>query len=367
MPQRPAEPALLLRWLRRGELPPPSAARDWQTLLAQARSAGLLATLAEHLGDTQDDRAAPAARPHLLGAQWMSAAQRAETLRELRHIRHALARYDGPVVLLKGAAYAAAGLPMSRGRMYSDTDLLVPRERLGEVESLLMQHGWLGTHDNAYDQRYYRRWMHELPPMEHVHRRTVIDVHHNIVPLTAAVKVNAELLFGQARPVSPGDRLAVLAPADMVLHSMTHLVRNEEFSRGLRDLYDIDSLLRHFGAQHHEFWTEILARSRSLGLERVLYHGLSNARSILATPVPPDVWAEAHAAGAPPAPLAALMGRLWAAVLQPPHPSARDPLASAAGAAMYVRAHWLRMPPHLLVWHLANKAFRPAPAAPDVP
>jgi hypothetical protein len=26
--------------------------------------------------------------------------------------------------------------------------------------------GWAATHHDAYDQRYYRQWMHELPPMQ---------------------------------------------------------------------------------------------------------------------------------------------------------------------------------------------------------
>ena len=41
---------------------------------------------------------------------------------------------------------------------------------------------------------------------------------------------------------------AVLAPEDMVLHSATHLFNEGEFDRGLRDLNDLDLLLREFGA-----------------------------------------------------------------------------------------------------------------------
>ena len=41
------------------------------------------------------------------------------------------------------------------------------------------------THHSAYDQRYYREWMHELPPLLHVRRQTALDVHHAIAPETA--------------------------------------------------------------------------------------------------------------------------------------------------------------------------------------
>ena len=95
---------------------------------------------------------------------------------ELQQLTRALADLDGPVLLLKGAAYAAAGLAPAAGRLFSDIDLLVPRAQLDETEAALMLGGWLGSHHSEYDQRYYRRWMHELPPLTHIRRRTVLDV-----------------------------------------------------------------------------------------------------------------------------------------------------------------------------------------------
>ncbi len=89
--------------------------------------------------------------------------------------------------MLKGAAYLVADLPSSAGRLFSDVDILVPKPRLPEVESHLTMHGWMTTHHSGYDQRYYRERMHELPPMEHVHRGTTIDVHHTILPETRGV------------------------------------------------------------------------------------------------------------------------------------------------------------------------------------
>ena len=38
---------------------------------------------------------------------------------------------------------------------------------------------------DGYDDAYYRRWMHELPPLIHRDRDRMIDVHHTILPLTA--------------------------------------------------------------------------------------------------------------------------------------------------------------------------------------
>ena len=49
------------------------------------------------------------------------------------------------------------------------------------ISTALMLAGYVTTHLDPYDQRYYRRWRHELPPMQHVKRLTVLDVHHNLV------------------------------------------------------------------------------------------------------------------------------------------------------------------------------------------
>ena len=45
-----------------------------------------------------------------------------------------------------------------------------------EVESALMLTGWQSTALDAYDQRYYRRWM-LVPAMQHMFRGTALDVH----------------------------------------------------------------------------------------------------------------------------------------------------------------------------------------------
>jgi hypothetical protein len=52
------------------------------------------------------------------------------------------------------------------------------------------------------------------------------------------------------------------------------------------------------------------------------------------------------------------MDGLWRRALRSPHASAADGLTPLALFALYVRAHWLRMPPIALAKHLLIKAFR---------
>lgn len=337
---------------------------QWEALIPQARSANLLGKLSTHLDEAKALDAVPAApRAHLRAALAEADAQRESVRREIEYLRVALAETDADVVLLKGSAYLIAGLPASRGRMFNDVDILVPRSRLHEVEAALMLHGWATTHLNAYDQRYYREWMHELPPMRHVTRATIVDVHHAILPTTARLHPDSAKLLAASQAVPGEPRFRVLAPADIVLHSATHLFFNEELGQGLRDLSDLDALLREFG-RTPSFWTDLVARAEELDLARPLHYALRYATRILHTPVPEDIVAAASR-GAVGMPLQGLMDALFTRALRPEHPDAADALTPLARKLLYVRAHWLRMPPLLLTRHLAIKALRREPAESD--
>jgi hypothetical protein len=339
----------------------------WDALVRQARRADLMA----RIGCTLDargtlDQVPDAPRKHLRAAMILADAQQAEALRELGCIDRAISPTGVRPVLLKGAAYVAAGLLPAMGRMFSDVDILVPKDRLAAVEAALMAHGWATTHHSAYDQRYYRQWMHELPPLRHVQRQTVLDVHHAILPETARLKPRSDLLLTGARPIDALPHFAVLGPTDMVLHSMVHLFHNDDLSHSLRDLSDLDLLLRHFG-RGPAFWADLVARARELDLARPLFYGLRYTSLLLATPVPRDTLAAVSADGPGPR-LTRLMDALWSRALRPQHATAADAYSSSAAFALYVRAHWLRMPPALLVRHLTVKALKlheePAPATP---
>ncbi len=342
---------------------PRLALADWDLLVRQARSAQLLGRLAVLIDEAGLMEAIPhAARAHLQSSLAVFEAQANAVRREVDQIARALAVLGQDFILLKGAAYLLAGLPAAKGRLFSDTDILVPRESLPQVEATLMLNGWVSTHHHPYDQRYYREWMHELPPMQHVRRGTVLDVHHAIVPPTATrLKPDSAGIIAQAQPLAGRPGLRVLAPADMVLHSATHLFYNEEFSHGMRDLSDMDLLLRHYGSDPN-FWPVLVERSRQLTLDRPLYYCVRHAVRTFGTPVPASVL-QATAPAAPVRWAAALMDGLWQVALRPPHPSLSGPWDGLAAGLLYLRAHWERMPLPLLTYHIMHKAFRGKPAA----
>lgn len=326
---------------------------DWDLLLRQAASANLTAAL-YYLAEELDLLGGIPARPrqHLEWARTHGERHAQGVRFELREIRRALAELDVPLILLKGAAYAVAELPPARGRLFSDIDIMVPKDRLDEVEAALMMHGWAANHHDEYDQRYYREWMHELPPMQHVRRQSLIDVHHAILPETAAARPDPAALRAAAVPVAGMDALLVFAPVDMVLHSAVHLFHDGEFDHGMRDLVDIHRLLLAF-AERPGFWAALPNRAAELGLERPLFYAARYAHCLLGTPIP----AALLDAGRPPAPLLALMDQLFGRALLPLHASCADRYTGLARLLLYIRGNWLRMPPLMLARHLFHKAF----------
>ncbi|MES2537660.1 MAG: nucleotidyltransferase family protein [Pseudomonadota bacterium] len=329
---------------------------DWDLLLRQARRANLLARLyglAEEFGLLDSMRAQ--AREHLQWSRFIPERHAQAVNWEVTLIRKALATVGEPVVLLKGAAYVMAKLPPSKGRLFADIDILVPKGSLDAVEAALMLHGWAGTLEDQYDQHYYRTWMHELPPMQHMQRLTVIDVHHAILPETASSHPDTAKLLAAAIPVDGHDDLKVLAPTDMVLHSAAHLFHEGELEQGLRDLVDLDSLLRHFGGTP-DFWQDLVLRARALELTRPLFYATRYCSQFLQTPIPASAM-EGISVYGPAALTLALMDKLYSRALMPNHASCSDRLTGPARHALYIRANWLRMPPLLLAKHLFHKAF----------
>jgi hypothetical protein len=338
-------------------------AAEWDLLIRQGRNADLLARIA-CTAHALLEQIPVSPRRHLEAAAKLALRQRREVYWEVEQIVDALAPTGLPVVLLKGAAYAIADLPAAEGRMVSDVDILVPRQQLVAVESALMMKGWVSEAKSAYDQRYYRTWMHELPPMRHFRRGTVIDVHHAILPLSARWHPSSEKLLAAALPVEFNEfdkfdgRIMVLAPVDMLLHSATHLFQEGELAHGLRDLVDIDSLLRHFGTAD-AFWQALVPRAVELELSRPLFYALRYANLMLGTPLPESVVQAAVNApgGRRPGAFLAFMDSLFLRALRPAHATTADRLTALARWQLYVRSHWLRMPPSLLIPHLARKAL----------
>ena len=331
---------------------------DWTALIALARAESLIGALAWRL----DGRTLPAGVEALLAAARRDGeARRVQALWEAEMARRALAPLGVPVILLKGTAYAAAGLEAGLGRSIGDLDILVPRPALADVERALLAAGWEWVKEDAYDDQYYRRWMHELPPLIHRERDRMIDVHHAILPLTARPKPDMAAMIEARVPLADG--LFTLSAPDMIVHAAAHLFADGDLAGGLRNLWDLDRLLREFSERDSGFWPALHERAARHGLLPAVARAVRLAARLYGTPVN---WCQApiskvlknKGAGAG----AIGVGHRLAAAdgLYLRRLLARDgwgrerrPLTRLG---FYVRSHMLRMPPLMLAQHLWVKA-----------
>jgi hypothetical protein len=327
--------ATLVHVLRERKVP---AGCDWTALISAARAEKLTGSLAQRLDGI--DVPAPLG-PILEEARRESEHERTRALWEAEMCRRALAPLGVPVILLKGTAFHAAVLDAAAGRTVGDLDILVPRASLDVVEAALIRAGWERLKPSGgYDDEYYRRWMHELPPLIHAERDRMIDVHHTILPPTARPRPDAASLVEQSVLLESG--LRVLSPADMVIHAAAHLMADGDLAGGLRNLWDIDRLVREFSSDL--FWEELAARAGRHQLMPYLARALRLSSRLFATPV------DLAIAGAPHAGDGLFQARLLA------RNGWGQPTRKLLRLAFYVRSHWMRMPPHLLFRHLLIKA-----------
>lgn len=354
-----------LRWIE--ALDRPEVTLDWtlpawSRVVRLARSLRLLARLAEALGDADlDDQLPHPVRQHLVAERRRSRARLRSLNWTIDNVGLALRRLAAPKVLLKGAAYVGQQLPIARGRLPSDLDILVPKASLTQAQELLAAQDWQEVDLDAHDQRYYRDWSHEVPAMHNARFELELDLHHGILPPVAATTVDPALLLARCVPSGvPGWQ--VLCPVDQVLHSAAHLFLDSELRGRIRDLVDLKGLMEWFG-RHPAFWADLEERALELGLEAPLAQALHYTQSWVAADVPPALQERMRRRALPPLKQAWLLP-LLDTVMLPPEPDDDEPVARRMAArCLLARYHWNRLPLHLLVPHLLHKSAKRPPRA----
>jgi hypothetical protein len=321
-------------------------------VIRQARNTGLLGFLEARIGA---DAVTGRLHDQLLSAKVHSDYNNQVMTWEINRLEEILAPLSGPVILLKGAAYKALDLEFAEGRLASDVDLLVPRDQLPEAEALLLAAGWETMGEDDYEQHYYREWMHELPPLRHEDRGTVVDLHHTILPLTARLKPDPEKLISSALPMASGP-FYTLTPEDTVLHRATHLFYDGDLRDSLRELVDIHELITTYSTR--QGFEELLAqRARALGLGKPLFYALYFCRKLLGTNVSANIVGDLTKDGNR-TPIRQLLCFFMEKQLTAMLPDQRGWITMVSGWILFLRSHWIKMPVLLLARHLLTQIWR---------
>lgn len=358
MRAHPATVALLEAWrnpARAASFPP----EKWSAILAATRRSRALG----HLRMAIEARAG-GARPdervlaHFESVGTLVADRRRRLRREMSELSDAVRDLGVPVLLLKGAAYEALDLPIASGRLAADIDVLVPAQSIATIERRMVERGWEPAKMNDYDDRYYREWSHEIPPLVHPERGVEVDVHHSITPSLRGRGIDTAALLARSVEVEWEGRrgFRVLQPIDLLIHCAVHTFKDSDLTLRLRETMDFDLLFRHFaGPSPDAFAASMLERAAELGQPRAIWWAMHFARRWLDTPISDSAMAHAAAPGA-----AAIASMDWLTdrSMLPGARIEREGLDRFAAIVLLARYHYQRMPITRLVPHLLEKSRR---------
>lgn len=291
---------------------------------------------------------------HFKNADIIANKQKHQVHYEAAELHKLLQPYTAHLLFLKGAGYSLANdAYVGFGRTYSDIDLLVDKSSLPAVEKELALYGFFAEDLDEYDQKYYRLWSHEIPPLRHGSRGTVLDVHHNLLPLISGRAPDINVFFAHTQTTELG--YTIFKPAAMFLHSTVHLFLNEEIKHGFRDLTDLSLLIEQY--QSEEFWQELVGLAVESKFATELCLALRYTQKILGQEIPRSVLSQLS----PYTPAALALRYLdfiFLRVLRPIHPVFGDWNEQLAQFLLMVRGHYLKMPLPILLKHMIWKGSR---------
>ena len=247
-------------------------ASDWNLLMRQAICAKMLTRLNYYFKTFNLIKAVPEKiLNHINSEQVKVSHLHVQVKQEVDELNRLFNHLDIKAIYLKGAAYLLADLPLAQGRTFSDIDILLAKDDISKVEISLKCQGWKSQKTDDHDQAYYRDYMHEIPPMQHILRGTVIDIHHNILPICNSNIIDISLLSSGALKLDKNNSY-ILSPAAMFLHSAIHLFHEGELEQGLRGLSDLDLMFHHFSETEKNFSQQLIDLACKTNQERSLFY-----------------------------------------------------------------------------------------------
>lgn len=258
-------------------------------------------------------------------------------------------------IFLKGAAYNIEKLRAVKGRTMSDIDILVSSEQIKATEQRLRSVGWQTKEITDYDDKYYREFAHEIPPMFDPISGTTLDVHHNLYLPISGKAPDEELV--RKNIVTSKDGIIVLAKHMQALHSCVHLFWNEDVSSSLRDLFDFHCICSENSTEC--FWQKIVHTAEEMHLTKLLLDVLGLAECFFGLSYPSDVRAQLED-----------LNKGWflnfrrqvilffmQRALIPNSRVCNSKLLSISRRFAYIRGHLLKMPLIVLIPHMIKKVW----------
>lgn len=321
---------------------------QWTQLIIVLRHEKLLARYALLLDELNVLQCLPKfVQRHCKSAMTLAERHAKQVHFELAQLKDTLIASADIWVVLKGAAYTASNSSAALGRVYNDIDILVDKPHLATVERQLIMSGWMPQEIDDYDEAYYRQWTHEIPPLQHGYRGTMLDLHHNLVPPVSGRAPDMSLLFEHIMLTETG--IPVLKLPALVLHSAIHLFFNDDFSASFRDLTDLYLL---FNDMNHAEWETAYTLSCETGFATELALALYCTSEVfkITLTAPQMRFVSMHTS---------VREASWLCqAMNSDHPLMRTRSQWFYNHYAWLRGHRLKMPIKTLIYHLSMKTYR---------
>lgn len=196
----------------------------------------------------------------LLSADLTARVVTAAHLDALEEILRAFGSDANSTVLLKGISICQTHYAEPHLRPMSDIDLLVPRNRLADLEALLRDLGYRQA--STLSDAFFRTHHHSMP-FYHAARGVCVELHRSLLSPRVSV-MNGPLfsdvaVFSQTVPyLFRNLRCRVLSEELQIPYTCTHWAQNFNPPRGLFPLLDVSLLVNR--AQRTLDWDKLLCR-----------------------------------------------------------------------------------------------------------
>jgi hypothetical protein len=255
---------------------------DWNYLTAAASAHGIAPLIYHNLQRSgATSLLAQRAMETLRSSYYGNAARNSFLYGELHNVLKAFRDKQIEVVLLKGAALAETVYPNRALRAMSDIDLLVRKEKLTEVETRLLDVGYIlqdRVQGKEYQREHHYHWVFS--------KRSGIDVeiHWHIKRPTGAFEIDTDELWKSAQAIKvAGVEAAILSPEVLLLYLCQHFWKHN-LNGGIRPLIDIAQATGFYARKIS--WKEVARLSARWRMNPCAFLGFSLAGGLLGAPIP---------------------------------------------------------------------------------
>lgn len=318
---------------------------QWTSLISEARQQALLGSIYFLLKDHNLlHLLLISVHSHLLTGFHYAEKQKNTLLQEMLELEVIFQNVDYPCVLVKGVGYRLSGLAFSRGRIFSDIDLLIPHTAFPDALAKLLDAGYLETGMSDYDRRYYIDWSHQHPPLTHFLRGANLDLHHHIFPVASHSGLAIEPMLANTKQLVDS-AFAVPTLPFLLVHAAVHLFYQEETHKLVKDLCDLKQLYEECIATYST--EQLLTATQSMHAEAAVYYALDTLRWLFTLEVDTALLSKLSQHSS--------KYRRWQMQFLLQHLLSSSALSQFAHLGWYIRGHLLKMGVGTLIYHSIAK------------